>query len=60
MIDPKAEPLFNRSPYKRVDLARRRLRRPEVITQEDYQNGVIPDETLYEYCWSSGVWRLKP
>jgi hypothetical protein len=57
MIDPKAEPLFNRSPYKRVDLARRQ--RPEVITREDYENGVIPDEALYEYWVGDQVWRLK-
>jgi hypothetical protein len=60
MIDPKAEPIGNRNPYKRVDLAaRRRQRHPETITNADYKNGVIPDETLYDYDWNAQIWRLK-
>jgi len=59
MIARDAEPIGHRTPYKRVDLGRRRPRHPEVITQEDYQNGVIPDEALYEYWIGDKVWRLK-
>ena len=60
MIDPKAEPVEHRPPYKRVDLGARRHRLPDVITEEDCQNGVIPDEALYSYDWDNRVWRLKP
>ena len=60
MIDPKAEPTENRNPYKRIDLAARRVRHhPEIITKEDIENGVVFDETLYEYDWNPGIWRLK-
>jgi hypothetical protein len=59
MIDPKAEPIGNRNPYGRVDLAARRHRHPETITKEDYQNGVIPDDALYDYDWGAEIWRLK-
>ena len=58
MIDPKAEPISNRNPYKRIDLAARR-QRPLVITEEEYQNGVIPDEGQYTYDWVARQWRLK-
>jgi hypothetical protein len=57
MIDPEAEPIGHRSPYKRVDLAARR--RPRFITREDYENGVIPDEALYEYNSQHEHWVLK-
>jgi len=58
MIDPKAEPITNRNPYRRIDLAARRERHPPVITDEDYKNGVIPDEALYTYVYGCG-WVLK-
>ena len=57
MIRPDAEPIGNRNPYKRVDLGRKRL--PKVITEEDYQRGVIPDEALYDYDWTNRAWYLK-
>lgn len=60
MIDPKAEPIDNRNPYKRIDLAKKPKRDyPAIITKQDYANGVIPDEMLYEYDFIYDVWRLK-
>lgn len=59
MIERDAEPIGHRTPYKRVDLGARRSQHPAVITQEDYQNGVIPDEALYEYDWNAKHWVLK-
>lgn len=57
MIDPKAEPLFNRPPYKRVDLARRH---PKVITRDDViRTDRVPDPALYDYCHVYDVWNLK-
>ena len=61
MIDPKAEPIGNRTPYKPVDL-RPKWRKPdypEVITPDDVLDGVIPDEMLYDYWVGDRVWRLK-
>jgi len=57
MIERDAKPISHRPPYKRIDLAR--PKRKDVITRQDYENGVIPDEALYEYDWTAEVWRLK-
>jgi hypothetical protein len=57
MIDPSAEPIDNRNPYRRVDLSARRY--PKVITEDDYNRGVIPDEALYVYDISDSCWHLK-
>lgn len=58
MIAPDAKPIANRNPYKRVDLGARR-QHPAVITKQEYERGVIPDELLYEYDYAFEVWRLK-
>lgn len=57
MIDPSSDPIDHRNPYKRVDLAARR--HPSVITQRDYDNGMIPDESIYAYDWNDSCWHLK-
>lgn len=60
MIDPKDKPIGNRNPYKPVDLAARRPRHPEIITEEDYRNLVnVPDDALYDFDWDTKVWRLR-
>lgn len=61
MIDPKAEPLYNTPPRKPIDIRYGGGRRchPTIITREDYQNGVVPDEALYEYDWQRQHWVLK-
>lgn len=58
MIDPKAEPIDHRPPYKRIDLARRRMR--EVITiAEIYREEIFPDTNFYEWFPDECVWKLK-
>jgi len=59
LIDPKAEPLFNIPPYKRIDLGKR-SRRP-VITQEDIAHGVapMPEDGFYDYNPDTRTWTLK-
>ena len=57
MIDPKAIPLFNRSPYKRVDLSQRRRR---VITRKDLLPGELePSEAHYDYDEFYSIWTLR-
>lgn len=59
MIDPKAEPKWNRSPYKRIDLAQRRRPPPSAITLEEAElSGLIPDPAIYEFIYGFG-WVLK-
>jgi hypothetical protein len=58
VIARDAEPIGNRNPYKRIDLAAKR-RPPAIITQEDYDNGVIPDEGLYTFNPYTRNWELK-
>jgi hypothetical protein len=59
MIDPKAKPLYNIPPYKRVDLSQRRKRK-SVITAEDIQSGEPePDPVLYGQNVFTGTWHLK-
>ena len=58
MIDPKAEPIDHRSPYKRIDLARRK--RKAVVTRDDVKAaGTMPDPAFYDYCHVYDVWNLK-
>lgn len=59
MIDRNATPIGHRPPYKRVDLAARKRRKP-FITYDDIQAGERVDEDFYEYDYWLGVWRLKP
>lgn len=58
MIDPKAEPLFNRPPYKRIDLARKK--RPASITLDEVHKGEqdTPDLEYYTFIYGFG-WVLK-
>lgn len=59
MIARDAEPIAHRAPYKRIDLARPRLK--AIITEEDIQNGAPePDPRLYDLDFTTGAWRLKP
>lgn len=57
MIDPKAEPIGNRTPYKRIDLARKR--RPPTVTLADAEaEGIEPDLEYYRFIYGFG-WVLK-
>ncbi len=57
MIDPKAEVLQNRSPYKPIDL---RLRR-EIITRQQVENNEVrePDPEAYQFDYLADLWRLR-
>lgn len=59
MIDPKAVPIGNRNPYKRVDLAAKR--RKATITKEEILGNIErePDPSLYDYNPYTGNWHLK-
>lgn len=57
MIDPRAEVIENRSPYKPIDL---QLRRKVITRQEVIENGGRdPDLTAYYYDVTCDVWRLR-
>lgn len=56
MIDPKSEPLFNRSPYKRIDLAKPKPKLKDIITRDD---NIIPDPTFYTYNHIYDIWELR-
>lgn len=58
MIDPKAEPIGHRSPYKRIDLSRPKPK--EVITRKEVvETDKVPDPELYDYCHIYDIWKLK-
>ena len=58
MIDPKAEPIGHRSPYKRIDLSR--PKRKAVITRKEaVESNEVPDPALYDYCNVYDIWTLK-
>lgn len=57
MIAPDAKPLFNRSPYKRIDLAQRRKR---VIRRTELLPGDLePSEAHYDYDEYYAIWTLR-
>lgn len=61
MIDPKAEPIGHRSPYKRIDLGRKRPTKPFISRCEVEDNlEPVPDPTFYEIDFVADGWRLKP
>lgn len=59
MIAPDAEPISNRSPYKRIDLSRPKPK-ATITRQEAIDSGSIPDPALYDYCHIYDIWTLKP
>lgn len=60
MIDPRAEPIGNRSPYKRIDLASKR--RKPVITRQEIEDNLepVPDPAFYVLDYLTDNWILKP
>ena len=59
VIARDAEPIFNRNPYKRIDVTGRRCLR-EVIHQEDIAAGAaMPEPGMYDYDGNTRVWTLK-
>lgn len=59
MIDPKAEPISHKSPYKRIDL--QHLGRPRIITREQILDNIHrePCHEAYKYDFYSGNFVLK-
>ncbi len=57
MIEPDADPIGHRPPYKRIDLGARR--RKSIITKEDYDAGEMPDEEFYWFDFGDQLWKLK-
>jgi hypothetical protein len=59
MIARDAQPVGHRPPYKRVDLARWRARRPAAITLADAEaSGTVPDPEFYDFIYGFG-WVLR-
>jgi hypothetical protein len=61
MIDPQAEPIDHRPPYKRIDLARKRPTKP-VITRQEIEDNLepMPDPEFYVLDYLTDNWILKP
>lgn len=62
MIDPTCEPIGHRSPYKRIDLARKRRPTKPVITREEIADNLepMPDPEFYALDYLTDKWVLKP
>jgi len=60
MIDPRAEPIGHRPPYKRVDLARKRRPTKPVITRQEIEDNLEPMPDPEFYVQDYDRWILKP
>lgn len=63
MIDPRAEPIAHRSPYKRIETGCRLpwRQRKALITRYEIEDNLepVPDPAFYDYDPSCDVWRLR-
>jgi hypothetical protein len=62
MIDPHADPINHRSPYKRIEVAGKRRPTKPVITRQEIEDNLepMPNPEFYVLDHLSDNWILKP